>query len=336
MYTKNIHMSELSITPPQLDFAYPTLVDIAKFAPLHRHDQMPDPTLAHLTALSAGRSLLAYSRSDIGAYHGEQTARYPTLHKDLPEEFAGTDDPEEVHQFRRKNLKLLTPDNSREAHRTGDQALDLNPLGHQALVAIGVNRLLNGALSEAASTKDPAAIEALRHAAALHDLGESEHPDIAKLCGRVVGDISSAVGKTDDDRAQEGKILRAVLGQTLGDAYDPKFSELIAAMSNHELDGEDADLVWAHAVLEGAHAINTIETGIYFAERARRLAQRDDPAKRHAETLIDVANDTYWRSSTDHKLRLVREQCDLDPVSEKARDKLDELRYRYADAAKGS
>lgn len=289
---------------PNSAFAYPTEFAIDHYRPLERmtglfdrpHFQVYGSGLPDGVTIGARQALLEWSRSDIGRWQARQTARYPSEHINLPARMTDIEDPsntEAVIAFRKRHLALMAHDPKVRygVHKFGSPAVDLHPVGHMAHASVALDRLLikDG---ESATPKDALLIQAVRHAAALHDIGESEHPGFRLLHGNVIGDIGADVGKTAEDRILERKILEDSLHVLFDGKYSDEFIALVATLASHDMK-DQADIVKRyHDLLEVNHDLNSIDTATYMGERAMNLSDTD-PA--HAHIMNGLALDNYAR-----------------------------------------
>ena len=317
--------SDPAVSPsaePVFPYPYPARFSISGYGPAWVNDKASEVTTG--AKISAATALQIYSEgTDIGQTHGKQTARYPSLHIDLD-----CDDTEDPESFRLANLRLLTPPNILTAHEKGHQGLDLHPIGHMAIVSAKMNAWL-AKNYENVSGIDCDLVEALRHTAALHDVGEAMHPSLEKEYGlTIVGDIGANVGKTPENRIDEGKVTRTVIGiicDTLKEGlYTEDLAEMIARLANHEINGEDKDFRRIHAILEGIHELNTLDTAGFMANRARDLvlAPNSEKLEVHAKTFLELAKDTLARSAESSKMACVNEYGPKTLVAEMANRRL--------------
>jgi hypothetical protein len=232
-------------------------------------------------------ALIRWNESSPGGWQRDQAARYPTFHRDLdpdllPPEY---DTEEKATEFRKELLRLFTHEPIRYDIDSAHQ--DFHPIGHMSRVLVMLDNLSTDGPLVAQGYDDPFLLSVIRHAAALHDIGETEHPGGVIKHGRVVGDIASDVGKTIDDRTQERAIYESVLGEVFGDVYSPESREAMIKIVSHEIEGESEQFTTYHGILEFAHHLNSAYTGQFVGERAAQLALAGD--SHHANFMTVLA-----------------------------------------------
>lgn len=257
---------------PDSTFAYP-----------YAYSVQGDPSLSGLDNASYYRSdiptdlrfssldsLIKWSKSAPGSWQAQQTARYSNFHRDLPEALIPSAHEGLEDEFRLTMLKFMAlgmEELSYESART-----DFHPLGHMANVACYLDTVLRRTMSFHELTPDAIRmIDINRHAAVLHDIGEIEHPGAVINHGKVVGDISSATGKTSEERQKERAIFADVLTDVFGDDYDPEFIDSMTRLVSHDLEGADKAFIEHHDRLEIAHHLNSANTAIYLGHLACRV-----------------------------------------------------------------
>lgn len=266
---------------------------------------MPESLKEKDVYVATPRTLLTqYADSHLGKWHSEQPPRYPNFHRDMPAsvmpEYA-TDDLPFQQNFGRAWLKnfvflgdlsVIEEDNHETTEErfpytdvadvidpSDTQASDLHPVGHMVRTSV----VLHETLHIGTGTDHDLSAYAryiTTSAMALHDSGENEHPGIIIETGSVVGDISAATGKTQDNRDQERKILESILSKEFADYFDDEMVELMSHLIGHRTSELSGEFLTAHSIQEIAHNLNSLRTGVYAANVgiwcAQTLARKHD------------------------------------------------------------
>ncbi len=276
---------ERSVLFPANEFRYPTDFDVARHRQFERMDEQffekgnhrfRDQLGNHGSAISPRQALMRYANSPAGTWHDGQTARYPVLHADLDPNLLDINDLEELSLLKHKILEIIAHPLEQPGlhtyHRYGHNGFDFHPIGHMAQVAMKLDRLLM--LDDASDSidPDPFLIQAIRHTAALHDVGETEFPGIKLHHGSAIGDIGADRGKTNEDRQLERAILGHVIQATFHDVYTDEFSEIVIALASHDTQKFDRQTRSYHAISELNHELNTLSTAQYLGKKGLEIA----------------------------------------------------------------
>jgi len=297
--------NRLSVLKSSSRYAYPAEFNIMQYRPLERMSWFFDTKTKNLSVagkpngatIGAREALLKLAASPIGQWQSEQTARYPSYHRDLAAHLTGIEDMSDetsIEAFRLEHLKLMAHDEAKKysTHRWGSAGVDFHPIGHMANVSVNLDTLLVKTSTEG-STNDLFLAQATRHAAALHDAGESEHPGFQLLHGGVVGDIGADIGKTSDDRKLERSILEDSLEALFESEYSNELREVITKFATHDTNGESKEFKKYHALLEVNHEINSLHTAQYLGIKAVEIANEHP---QHANLMTALSLDSYTRA----------------------------------------
>lgn len=279
-------------------FKYPESFSAAQYHPLTTMS-MFFPERIQDAPLSPKVALIHWENHVFGSWQSTQAARYPTLHRDLPQAVIGLDEPSEIDAFQLRQLSLMAqpPTGKSDALRYGHTGFDFHPIGHMARVSVELDRLLIGLRGDTARKSTSFEQHVMRHTAALHDIGETEHPALIVHLGAVLGDIGADKGKSDDDRMLERIILKTSLDKVFPQ-YSPDFREAVEYMASHDIDGQTEEFVACHALLEIAHELNRTETALHLGNMAVKIAQMHP---KHAFIMAALAGDSYRRMTKDDK-----------------------------------
>ena len=257
---------------PDSTFAYP-----------YAYSTEYDPTLEQLDNLSYYRSdiptnlkfssrdsLIKWSKSAPGLWQAQQTARYSNFHRDLPDALIPPIYEGQEKEFKLTMLRYIADGSAELSYELA--RTDFHPLGHMGLVACRLDYVLRRTIPlHQLTTEDTRMIDIGRHTAALHDIGEIEHPGAVINHGKVVGDISSATGKTLEEKQKERAIFADVLTDVFGDDYDSDFIDSMTRLVSHDLEGADKEFIVHHDCLEIAHHLNSANTAVYIGHLACKI-----------------------------------------------------------------
>ena len=220
--------------------------------------------------VDASSLLRRWASTPEGQWQAEQTARYPSFHASLLESLVPEDTDPVVFRLRvlrgiaRAGLYLDRKD------PWVNQPTDFHPLGHMARVLTTHDDLVFGG-EMSGYHRYPHLIPLARRAAAVHDIGETQHPSIMEKFGFDVGDIPADVGKTPLERQQEREIFTAMLDAVYGDEIDEDTREAMTRIVAHDIDDEETGE--AHAFVEFAHHLNGARNGMVLAEAGAHMAE---------------------------------------------------------------
>lgn len=288
--------------------------------------------------LTPAMALIMWADSIPGILQSRQDCRYPTEHRDLPIELTDLEagDAIGLDSFRKKHLKLLVNE-YRPHYKSFDQGIDFHPIGHMALTSLVLDQLIMFG-----PYNDQPMIHLARHSMALHDIGETQHP-VHILEGGAIGDISAVVGKSEADRLREQEIFLDCIEAVFPETYTVEFLANMQRMVAHNTNGEDDVFKAYHSLIEAAHSINTINTGIYTGIKGLNLR---GGGSIHSFLMKALAEDTYmrnFRKSLDSikdapdemKVHLKRQILGaleyLYDVIRKAEDDDEYMQWRYSD-----
>lgn len=257
---------------PDSKFAYPYAYSVAgnpSLAPLNNLDYLSDiPTNLRFSSLD---SLVKWGQSAPGSWQSQQTARYSNFHRDLPTTLIPPTYQGQEDEFRLNMLKFMSLGMEELSYESARS--DFHPLGHMANVACYLDEVVLRRTLDLYRLKpeDTRMIDIDRHTAVLHDIGEIEHPGAVVNHGKVVGDISSATGKTSEEKQNERAIFVDVLTDVFGEDYDPEFIDSMTRLVCHDLEGADKSFIAHHDRLEIAHHLNSASTAMYIGHLACKL-----------------------------------------------------------------
>lgn len=249
-------------------FAYRVASDVVLSEGEKRARAYADDT--NTTHVDARDLLVQWANTEQGAWQAQQTARYPTFHASLPDALAPRD--VEPDAFRQQVLRGIARAglylDSRDPW--SHQPTDFHPIGHMARVLCTHDDLVfGGAMNQ--FHRYPRLIPLARKTAAVHDIGETQHPSIKETFGFDVGDIPADIGKTPLQRQQERAIFSGMLETVYGDKIDDETRAAMTSIMAHDVD--DKELAEAHAFVEFAHHLNGARNGMVLAEAAAHMAE---------------------------------------------------------------
>ena len=264
--------TEITVLKPDYEFKYPFHYNVTTDASLRAGEEraLSYAEEQNVPYENARGLLLRWARSARGAWQAEQTARYPSFHLTLPDMLVPRH--MEANVFRRQVLRGIARAglylDSRDPWQ--QQPTDLHPIGHMARVLSVHDDLVFGGEMQGFQ-KHPHLIPVTRMVAAVHDIGETQHPTIVEEFGFDVGDIAADIGKTTAQRQQERQIFTGMLHDTYDDTLDSDTQEAMVRIVAHDV--VDKELGEAHAFVELAHHVNAARNGMVIAESAVHMTE---------------------------------------------------------------